>query len=140
MNPGHTPHDDEMLAANINMTPLIDVMLVLLVVFMVTLPVLHHTAHVVLPRARSAPDDRPTPHVDLALGTNGQMTWNAQPVANAALPVRLARAAAQVPQPEIRLFADRDVRYGRVATLLSEAEAAGLTKVGFVTDPAAARP
>ena len=135
MNANRPLGDAAMPVAEINMTPLIDVMLVLLVVFMVTLPVLHHAAKIALPHASSQREDVRTPHVDIAIDARGQMSWDSQPVRDDELPARLARAAQQTPQPEMRLSADRDARYGRVAALLSQANAAGLTKVGFVTDP-----
>lgn len=135
MNPNRHGDDDTVPGAEINMTPLIDVMLVLLVVFMVTLPVLHHEARIALPHASSQHEDLRTPHVDIAINALGQTSWDAQPVRDAELRARLAAAARQTPQPEIRLWADRDARYGRVAMLLSMANAAGLGKVGFVTDP-----
>ena len=128
--------EDGGLAAEINMTPLIDVMLVLLVVFMVTLPVLHHAAKIALPHASSQRENLRPPHVDIEIDAQGQMRWDGQPVSDVALQSRFESAAKQTPRPEIRLSADRTARYGQVARLLSAANAAGLTKVGFVTDPA----
>ncbi|WP_179401300.1 ExbD/TolR family protein [Burkholderia guangdongensis] len=139
MNTDLSARDDGGLAADINMTPLIDVMLVLLVVFMVTLPVLHHAAKIALPHASSRREDLRVPHVDIGIDASGRMSWDAQPMPDADVYARLAAAARQAPQPEIRLLADRDARYGRVAALLSAANADGLAKVGFVTDPAAPR-
>lgn len=127
------------LAAEINMTPLIDVMLVLLVVFMVTLPVLHHVARVALPQAASPREDTSVPHVDVSIDAGGGVSWNAQPVSDTGLAARLAAAARTAPQPEVRLSADRATRYDSVAKLLAAAQAAGLTKVGFVTAPARGR-
>ncbi|RQS93066.1 ExbD/TolR family protein [Burkholderia contaminans] len=132
-------NDGMALAADINMTPLIDVMLVLLVVFMVTLPVLHHAAHVTLPQAASAREARPGPHVDVAIDASGGVSWDAHPVSSAELRARLAAAARATLQPEVRLSADRAARYDSIAKLLSAAQAAGIAKVGFVTDPAAGR-
>ncbi|AYZ62864.1 biopolymer transporter ExbD [Burkholderia multivorans] len=132
--------DDGMaLAAEINMTPLIDVMLVLLVVFMVTLPVLHHAARIALPQASSRPDALRAPHVDVAIDASGRVSWDAHVVSDAELMAHLAAAARAAPQPELRLSADRAARYDGVAKLLSAAQAAGLTKIGFMTDPAPAR-
>jgi biopolymer transport protein ExbD len=135
MNANRHEDGDVAPVAEINMTPLIDVMLVLLVVFMVTLPMLHHAAKIALPRASSQQEDLRAPHVDIAIDALGHTSWDARPVQDLELRARLAAAARQTPQPEIRLWADRDARYGRVATLLSMASAAGLEKVGFVTDP-----
>jgi len=123
------------LAADINMTPLIDVMLVLLVVFMVTLPVLHHAAKIALPQASSRREDVRPPHVNVEIDARGQIHWDGRPLADAALAGAMSVAARQAPQPEIRLVADRMTRYERVATVLSAANRAGLAKVGFITDP-----
>jgi len=139
MNEDREFDDEAMPAADINMTPLIDVMLVLLVIFMVTLPVLHQSAKLALPRANSQREDVATPHVDIVVDAQGRMSWNAQPVQESGLSARLAAAARLSPQPEIRLSADRATPYGRVAKLLSAASAAGLAKVGFVTEPDAPR-
>ncbi|HEX7683465.1 MAG TPA: biopolymer transporter ExbD [Trinickia sp.] len=131
--------DDAKLAADINMTPLIDVMLVLLVVFMVTLPVLHHAARISLPQASSRREDLRPSHVNVEIDATGQIRWDGRPLSDAAIAAALSGAAKQVPQPEIRLVADRMTRYERVAKVLSAANRAGLTKVGFVTDPDADR-
>ncbi|HVW50916.1 MAG TPA: biopolymer transporter ExbD [Trinickia sp.] len=127
------------LAADINMTPLIDVMLVLLVVFMVTLPVLHHAAKIALPHASSRREDVRPPHVNVEIDALGQIRWDGRPLADAALAGAMSVAARQAPQPEIRLVADRMTRYERVATVLSAANRAGLAKVGFITDPGVER-
>ncbi|MFM0018874.1 ExbD/TolR family protein [Paraburkholderia azotifigens] len=121
--------------SEINMTPLVDVMLVLLIVFMVTLPVIHDAARVQLPQASSQHEDLRTAHVDVAIDAAGEMRWNGEALDDPAVVGRLAAAAKIAPQPEIRLAADGGVRYERVARLLSAAESAGLTKVSFVTDP-----
>ncbi|WP_310633346.1 biopolymer transporter ExbD [Paraburkholderia sp.] len=121
-------------AADINMTPLIDVMLVLLVIFMVTLPVLRHEARLALPRVAAASPISAAPHVDLAIDADGRVSWDAHAITSASLDARLAQTARQAPQTEIRLFVDRATPYERVAALLSAASAAGLTKIGFVTE------
>jgi len=123
------------LASEINMTPLIDVMLVLLVVFMVTLPVVHHAAKIALPQASSQREDLRVPHVDVTVDASGQIRWDGHTMNEQSLETALASAAKQNPQPEIRLVADHMARYGEVAKLLSQASAAGVVKVGFVTDP-----
>ena len=135
MNTRLDPLDDDTLAADINMTPLIDVMLVLLVVFMVTLPVLHHEAKLVLPQASSQRETLHAPRVDIAIDASGRMSWDAQPIQQSELRTRLASAATRSPQPELRLYADRAVQYGRVAELLAAASRSGLTKIAFVTEP-----
>jgi len=126
---------DDALMNEINMTPLVDVMLVLLIVFMVTIPVLQHAVKIDLPRASSEPERSAAPHVDVAIDAGGALRWNGRPIAGDALAAKLAAAAAAHPQPELRVRADRRLRYGRVAGLMSAARAAGIAQLGFVTDP-----
>jgi len=126
--------DDDVMS-EINMTPLIDVMLVLLIVFMVTLPVLTHAVKLDLPNASSTPNNTHPAHVTVAIDASGTVHWDAQPVESAVVEAKLEQAAAQTPQPEIQLYADRAVRYEAVADLLSAAQRAGLTNIDFVTQP-----
>ena len=127
--------DEGAVISEINVTPLVDVMLVLLIVFMVTLPVIYDVARIQVPHASSQREDLRSAHVDLAITATGEIRWNGEALDDSAVAERLAAAAKIVPQPEMRLAADRDVRYERVARLLSAAQSAGLSKVGFVTDP-----
>jgi biopolymer transport protein ExbD len=126
---------DDALMNEINMTPLVDVMLVLLIVFMVTIPVMQHAVKIDLPRVSSQPEQTVTPHVDLAIDANGNTLWNGERVADDALAAKLAAAAAAHPQPELRVHADRNIRYELVANVMSAAQAAGIAQLGFVTDP-----
>ena len=121
--------------AEINMIPLIDVMLVLLVIFIVTAPLLTHAVRVKLPQAESAPVPTDADVIELSLDAQGQAYWNGQPLTDEALPARFADAATHQPQPEVRLHADGAVPYREVAGVMAAAAAAGLTRVGFVTDP-----
>ena len=126
---------DDALMNEINMTPLVDVMLVLLIVFMVTIPVLQHAVKIDLPRVSSQPEQTVAAHVDVAIDADGNTLWNGERIAAASLAARLASAAAAHPQPELRVHADRNVRYERVADVMSAAQAAGIAQLGFVTDP-----
>ncbi|WDD92096.1 biopolymer transporter ExbD [Burkholderia sp. FERM BP-3421] len=126
-------HDDAM--SDINMTPLIDVMLVLLIVFMVTLPVVTHSVKLDLPTASSALNDVKPAHVTVSIEASGAVRWDEQVVDPVALQDRIEQAANQQPQPEVQLYADRAARYEAVADLLSAAQRAGLTKIDFVTQP-----
>jgi biopolymer transport protein ExbD len=117
------------------MTPLVDVMLVLLIIFIVTLPVLNHAVKLDLPQASSQPEDTKPAKVDLSIQADGTVFWDKQAIDDATLKARLAQAAEAQPQPELHLFADKNVRYESVAKVLSEAQTAGVTKLGFVTDP-----
>ncbi|RKP46608.1 ExbD/TolR family protein [Pararobbsia silviterrae] len=128
--------DDDGLMTEINMTPLVDVMLVLLIVFMVTIPVLNHAVKVNLPQATSQPQDLQPTHIDVSVQADGTVFWNKQPMTPEQVKAAIATAASQAPQPEIHLYADRAVRYEAVADLMSEIQANGLSKIGFVTQPA----
>lgn len=131
-------HDDSDDVMNeINMTPLVDVMLVLLIIFMITVPVLTHSVGVQLPRATSTPEQVPPQTIRLAVDAQGRYLWNERPLAAADLPARLRAAAAQQPQPELHLRADKDARYEPVAQALAAAQRAGLRRIGFVTEPGA---
>ncbi|PTD97752.1 ExbD/TolR family protein [Pseudothauera lacus] len=122
--------------SEINMVPLIDVMLVLLIVFMITAPLLTHGVKIDLPTASSAPNQEKPETVALAIDASGQLFWNDQPLADSELDARLAVAAQQEPQPELHLRADRDTRYQKIAEVMSAARAAGVQKLGFITVPA----
>ena len=130
--------DDDALMTEINMTPLVDVMLVLLIVFLVTIPVLNHAVKVNLPQAVSQPQDLQPSHIDVSVQADGSVWWNKKPMTHDELTAAIATAAAQTPQPEIHLYADRAVRYEAVADLMSAVQANGLSKIGFVTQPAGA--
>ena len=128
--------DDNAPLAEINMVPLIDVMLVLLVIFLVTAPMLTHAVKVDLPRAISMPNLSKPETVQVSIDAAGTVFWNAQAVDSAALSTRLATAAAQQPQPELHIRAERTTPYEKVAQLMSEAARVGVSRIGFVTDPA----
>jgi biopolymer transport protein ExbD len=120
--------------AEINMIPLIDVMLVLLVIFMITAPLLTHAVKLDLPRASSS-HQPPAEKVDISIDAAGQRFWNAQPIDADALAARLATLGREQPQTEIHLHADKNARYEPLAQIMSQAAQAGLSKIGFVTVP-----
>ncbi len=121
--------------AEINMIPLIDVMLVLLVIFIVTAPLLTHAVKIDLPKASSNPNITKPENLQLGIKADGQIFWNGEAVDDATLALRLAAAAKLVPQPEVHIRAERVTQYERVAIVMSEAAKAGLSRIGFVTDP-----
>jgi len=121
--------------AEINMIPLIDVMLVLLVIFIVTAPLLTHAVKVDLPRASSTPNLTRPDNVQLAIDTAGQVYWNGEPVDAAVLAEHIRAAATRVPQPELHLRAERSTPYEKVAEVMSAAAREGLTRIGFITEP-----
>lgn len=127
--------DDHEALAEINMVPLIDVMLVLLVIFIITAPLLTHAVKVELPRASSALNQSRAEHIDLAVDELGRIYWNGGELAAEQINAQFALAAQRHPQPELHLRAARATRYEKIAELLSGAARAGLTRVGFVTDP-----
>ena len=129
----HLESDDSVLS-EINMVPLIDVMLVLLIVFIVTLPV-RHAVSVDLPQASSQPSrDRPET-VRLSVDAQGRYHWNQEALDDSALQARLIEAATRQPQPELHISGDKAVRYERVAQAMAAAQRAGMRKMGFVTQP-----
>jgi biopolymer transport protein ExbD len=127
--------DSDSLLSEINMTPLVDVMLVLLVIFLVTLPVIRHAIHVDLPRAAAAAAHDTPDHVDIAIAADGSLQWNGAPLERDALAARIAAAAAAPTPPMLRLYADRHVQYEFVADVMAAAQAGGLSRIGFVTAP-----
>ncbi|MEX3790302.1 ExbD/TolR family protein [Paraburkholderia sp. BR14374] len=129
--------DDDGLMNEINMTPLVDVMLVLLIVFMVTIPVIRHAVKIDLPHASSQKEDTKPAQVTVSIDADGNVLWDSTKVDDAALAAKIAAAAQASPQPELHLDADRKVPYEKVAQLMSAAQAGGLTKIGFVTQPKA---
>ncbi|PLX73531.1 MAG: biopolymer transporter ExbD [Azoarcus sp.] len=126
---------ERMPTSEINMVPLIDVMLVLLIVFMITAPLLTHSVKIDLPQASSAPNTEKPDTVTLALDANGGLFWNDEPMPDADLALRLQAAAARSPQPELHLRADQNTRYQVLAEVMSAAREAGIEKMGFITIP-----
>lgn len=120
--------------AEINTTPLVDVMLVLLVIFIITAPLFHQAVPIDLPKASAAPIDEKPEVIRLAVDAEGRIFWNGEAIHRDALEPRLAAAGAR--QPELHLRADRAVRYERVAEVMAAAQRAGLAKIAFVTEPA----
>ena len=121
--------------SEINMIPLIDVMLVLLIVFIITVPVINHAVRLDLPQASAQRSTDAPGTIRIAVDAQGAWYWNDTPVADDALPGRLAAVAALDPQPELHIRGDRGVRYERVAQVMAHAQAAGLRRIAFVTDP-----
>ena len=121
--------------SEINMVPLIDVMLVLLVIFILTAPLLSHAVHIDVPQATSAPDQPDPAKIDLAIDADGKMFWNDQPIAEDELETRFAVVSKQDPQPELHLRADKGTRYEVLAKVMADASRSGMHKIGFVSTP-----
>lgn len=132
---GTQDNSDEMMS-EINMIPFIDVMLVLLIIFIITVPVIKHAVQIELPQASlEKVQDKPE-NVRLSVNAEGRYFWNDQPVTDEDFASRLSAAAAQQPQPELHIRGDKAVRYERVALAMAAAQKAGLRKIGFITEPA----
>ena len=127
--------DDSQPMAEINMTPLVDVMLVLLIVFMITIPVMQHAVKVELPQASSQRNDVKPESINLSISAKGQIFWNTSAIDLDTLSIYAQTAAKKNPQPEVQLRADKNVRYESVAQVLATAKRSGLTKIGFITEP-----
>ena len=122
--------------ADINVTPMVDVMLVLLVIFILGAPVWTSSVQLELPKAQAAAAPAaPATTVTVAIDAKGQVFWNNEAVTPQVLDQRLVEAARLDVQPELQLSADKDTRYETVAQVMAAAQTHGLTKLGFVTDP-----
>ncbi len=120
--------------ADINVTPMVDVMLVLLVIFIITAPLFTHAIKLDLPQAQSAPAPEKPETVSLSINAAGGIFWNEKTVSRKELDARMAEAAKKTPQPELQLRADKSTRYEVIAQVMAAAQNNGLTKMGFVTD------
>ncbi len=121
--------------AEINMVPLIDVVLVLLVIFIVTAPLLTNAVKLDLPKATSSADLQKPDKIEFAIDPTGSLFWNGERIDREEAIKRFAEASARRPQPEIYLRADQNVAYRHVAEMLADASRAGLSKVAFVSEP-----
>ena len=130
-----TQDDADEVMNEINMTPLVDVMLVLLIIFIITVPVMKHAVNVDLPRAVNQPELITPETVRLSVAAEGDYFWNGAPIDDSELTSRLQAEAAKEPQPELHINGDKAVRYERVAQVMAAAQQAGLRKIGFITEP-----
>jgi biopolymer transport protein ExbD len=121
--------------ADINMTPLIDVMLVLLVIFIITAPLFTHAIRLDLPKVAAAPARQTPQTVTLSIDAAGKIYWDGAPVTLDQMRARFTQAGKQQDQPEIQLRAERSTRYEVIAQVMGAAQQAGLERLGFVTDP-----
>ena len=121
--------------AEMNVVPLVDVMLVLLVIFIITAPLLTHAVKIDLPKASSAPNLTRPDHIELAIREDGSLFWNGEAIALEELKTRFAAEARRDPQPELHIHADRLAYYDSVAKVMASAAKAGLGRIGFVSQP-----
>lgn len=131
-----TQDDTDEVMNEINMTPMVDIMLVLLIIFIITIPVMKDSVNIDLPRVSSEAQSIQPDTLRLSVDASGSYFLNDIPIADEALPARLQAAAAQNPQPDLHIRGDKAVRYERVAQAMAAAQRAGLRKIGFITEPA----
>ena len=128
-------NDNHEIMAEINMTPLVDVMLVLLIIFIITIPVINHAIKIDLPRATSQPNSIKPEHINLTIDAQEKIRWNGELIDDALLNQKIIFAAQQIPQAELHLHAERKTPYERIAQVMAAAQSGGLTKIGFITTP-----
>jgi biopolymer transport protein ExbD len=127
--------EDELLAS-INTTPLVDVMLVLLIIFLITVPVVTHTVPVQLPNERNQPTQTRPQNINISVDADGNIYWSQQKLSGLAdLQKRLLAVSTQQPQPEVHIFGDQNAHYEAVGEVLLASQRAGIQKVGFITQP-----
>jgi biopolymer transport protein ExbD len=134
---GAVEAEDEVVAT-INTTPLVDVMLVLLIIFLITIPVVIQTIPVQLPKETNQPTQTKPENIIISVSRDGEVYWNSQLISdNAKLVARLKEVAVRVPQPEVHIRGDRGTRYEAVGRVVYACQRAAIMKVGFITEPPA---
>lgn len=133
--PFGTQDDSDEVMNEINMTPMVDIMLVLLIIFIITVPVMKHSVNIDLPRASNEAQNIKPETVRLSVDAEGSYFLNEVKIADEDLAPRLQAAAARVPQPDLHIRGDKSVRYERVAQAMAAAQQSGLRKIGFITEP-----
>ncbi len=136
MSVGPSSSDEEEVLSAINTTPLVDVMLVLLIIFLITIPVVTHTVPVKLPKERNIPTQTKPENILISVDQGDHVFWNATPVTTQReLVDRLKKEAVKVPQPEVHIRGDGSARYEGVGKVVLACQRAGIAKVGFITEP-----
>ncbi len=131
---GLTSHTAPM--SEINTTPLVDVMLVLLVIFIITAPLLTHAVKIDLPQASSQPLPEKPEVISISINSEGKMYWNDSVIVPGELKIKLQEIAGKKPQPELNIRADKETRYQVLAEVMADAQNVGISKLGFVSEPA----
>jgi biopolymer transport protein ExbD len=133
---GDGPGDDEKAISEINVTPLVDVMLVLLIIFLITIPVITQSVKVELPKAANIPTQTKPENVNIAVDREGNVYWNTMLVpTQEALLERIKSVAVMNPQPELHVRGDRATAYEHIGRVIVLAQRGGIQKVGFITEP-----
>lgn len=136
MSIGSEGDGDEEVISAINTTPLVDVMLVLLIIFLITTPVITQTVPLKLPKERNVPTQTKPENILISVNKDGDIFWNQQLVADTdTLFEKLKVIAVQVPQPEVHIRGDQEVRYESVGRVVYTCQRASILKIGFITDP-----
>ena len=128
--------DDDLVAA-INTTPLVDVMLVLLIIFLITIPVVIRSVALELPKERNVPTQTRPENIVIAVDKDGNVFWNNQLTDDRKLLAQLKEIAVKIPQPEVHIRGDKDGRYEFVGRVVYACQRAGILKIGFITEPPA---
>jgi len=138
-SPYAAPQDeDDSLNASINTTPLVDVMLVLLIIFLITIPVVTQSVKLSLPKERNVPTHTTPDNILLAVTQDGQIYWNTRRIPDIpTLVAELKLQAQREPQPEVHIRGDENARYEAVGRVIVACQRAGIAKVGFITEPPA---
>jgi biopolymer transport protein ExbD len=130
------PTGEDELLASINTTPLVDVMLVLLIIFLITVPVVTHTVPVSLPKETNQATLTKPQTINISVDKDGNIYWNQVELPNlAALQTKMRTEATQLPQPEVHIWGDANAHYASVGEILLASQRAGIQKVGFITQP-----
>jgi biopolymer transport protein ExbD len=128
--------DEEQMISTINTTPLVDVMLVLLIIFLITIPVVTQSIPLELPKERNLPTQTKPENILLAVSKDGDIYWGVQPIQDVdELVARLKKESVKQPQPEVHIRGDQEVRYESVGRVVVACQRAGILKVGFITEP-----
>src|SRR5256885_3288125 len=127
--------DEDDINSTINTTPLVDIMLVLLIIFLITIPVVIKSVQISLPVATNIVTITKPENVTLAVDRAGNYYWNDSPVTNEQLLDMLKTAAVKVPQPEVHIRGDRDVRFESIGRIMADLQRSAILKVGFITNP-----
>ena len=133
-----SPDDDaeEQMNSTINTTPLVDVMLVLLIIFLITIPVVTQSIQLTLPKERNVPTQTKPENILLAVSKDGDVYWNTRKMPDIeTIVAELKKEAVKEPQPEVHIRGDQDARYESVGRLVVACQRAGIAKVGFITEP-----
>jgi biopolymer transport protein ExbD len=133
-----SPDDDaeDQMNSTINTTPLVDVMLVLLIIFLITIPVVTQSIQLTLPKEKNVPTQTKPENILLAVSKDGDVYWNTRRMPDIdTLVAELKKEAVKEPQPEVHIRGDQDARYESVGRLVVACQRAGIAKVGFITEP-----